>query len=869
MKGLIKRIKGWLRRPSLVALMFVAFLVFAAIVGALQTDDPSSRTPPAQSGSDASYTAPECHGSSDLTDAAHAIVDSGNATMYPAAKRLYEEVIASGIPADRACAASGLAQLLEKEDAEATAAASNASWEQKLEKSWSKWTKANVDPLKQAFIAAAGILVLLLTLSRLLTGAFVRPDSMAPDVGRRRAWWLTGILLVVAASLSPVVAARTSLDDNGWWPVAAGGSTLVLVLSLLPWKDMHWDRAVIAIGCAGLVTAVLAAPPLDVNLLLLAGAWAAAVGVALVAFARGLALAIEVQVRGSSGDDNASRARMMVARLQELGSENPRDIRVIGASDVTSLPEDALTTVPTGTFATAAFNVLKLMRPAAPWRITLSQPDDATLVMEITRNRTAVPEGSMVVNVADLPKPRPAGKGEAAAKADEKQDEPKARDLDDLLTIAAAHTLLVLADVHSELKEGLCGARRWRALALHAIALRPGTSPERRSVLLHAAVDASPRFILPRMALVNEIDDGDDVGRLRYASEIDKLWREFKNKLEPGGQLNKVPAGYEAAQLRMLYNQAVAWMNVRTDWALAGQTNQAKDAWGKSAKASLALSDRIDLLIGDEQSPLKELVEESVRPAGFLLLDLCVHRPSDDVLHVAEVKKRGDELDPEGEKLTPQTRNDFYGRACYYASRAAEAEWKRALIDLQVAVSAPRFAEWAPRDPSMAVFTMSNESGKRASDSLIKEFKKLVTAPPPASYLELSMFRPHAELLRAYGMTQLADVGAVPRDMLANTAKVHPSVAQRWIEAARLDDFLRQLGEADDTTRLQLLDLLLSMDVTSRPDLVTRLSGDQESLNAFYVAMVKKALTKRIVPTWEETIKRWTGAQKPSALMVK
>lgn len=870
MKGAGERIKGWLRKPSLVVLGLVALLLIATVVWAMLARVPASPVTPGQTGNDAAYTAPACTGSSELTGAAAAIVQSGNATLYPAAKRLYEEVIARGAAADRACAASGLAQLLEQEDAEATAAASKASRAQKVEKSFSKWTKANIDPLKEPFLAAVAILVLLLAACRLLSGTFVRSGAIAPAGGLRRTWWVIGSALVLAASLAPIAASSISVGDSQWWPAVAAVLSFLLVVAFLPGKAMHWERPVLTLGCAGLVAAVLSAPPFDVNVVLIAGAWAAVAGVVLVASARGLSLAIEVQVRGSSGDENASRARMMVARLQELGSENPRDIRVIGASDVTSLPEDALTTVPTGTLATAVFNVVKLMRPAAPWRITLSQPDDATLVMDVSRNRTAVREGSIVVNVADLPHPRPAEEVKHTAKADEGQEGSDAHNLDDLLTIAAAQTLLVLSDRHPNLKQGLCGARNWRALALHAIAVRRGTSQERKLLLLHAAVDASPRYILPRMALVNETDDSDADGRLRYARSLDRLWDGFKAQLEPYEELNKVRAGYEAAQLRMLYNRAIAWMNVRMDRAFAGQSDDAKDAWVKSAEASIGLNKRIDLLKLDAGPALKDLVEASVRPLGFLLLDLAAHAPSGDVEYGADIQSLTEKLDPEGADLTPQTRNDFYGRACYLAAlKSAPDMWQKALIDLQVAASAPKFAEWAPKDPSMAVFTTSNEHGERADDGLIRRFKKIVTAPPPESYLELSIFSPYAATLKAFGLTRLADLAAVSRGTLASTTKVHPSVAQRWVDAAELYDFLRKQGEADDTAPLELLDLLLDMDVASRQELSAKLAGDQESQKAYYAEMVKKAQQKRTVPTWRETIERWSGTQKPDPLQIR
>ncbi|MBD3925653.1 hypothetical protein IEZ26_13550 [Nocardioides cavernae] len=815
-----------------------------------------------------------CNGSTDLTAAADAIVDSGDSTAYPAAKRLYEQVIASGSPPDRACAAVGLARLLQKEDAAATAAAakdaSKAGWEQKLQKSWSAWTKANLDPLKDVLLAALGIILVLLVLARLSAGVVVRPAAKAPADWLRLSWWTVGLALIVAAGCSAAVAAHVDVDDNKWWPFAAALTTLVLVLLLAPWRQRHqeWERPALVLAVAGAVATGLAIPAVYVDVALVAGGWAAIAGAVLVACARGTGLAIEVLVRGDSGSDNAARSQMMLARLQELGSENPHDIRHIGKSDVTSLPEDALTAVPSGAVAAALFNLLKVIRPSAPWRVTVSLPDDATLVADITRNRIAVPAGSLVVRAADLPSADADATDSATANGDA-ADASELSNLDEMLTIAAAHTLLVLSGPHEDLQEGLCGATRWQALALHAISRRPGVSDSRKSALVHAAIDASPRYLLPRMAAVNAIDDSDPDGRSRYAEALNRLWDDFDADLSPT-KPDPVRRGYEAAKLRLLYNRSIAWMNVRLDRAIAGDAEGGADAWRKSAKAALGLRERLIALEANPTPSLAALVGESVRPTAFLLRDLAAHAPEFGQ-HVDAVKSAASNLDLNRDDLKPQTRNDYYGRACFYAAVPnAPDEWKLAVRDLRVAATAPRFAEWAPQDPSMAVFILRNEGGKRAHDDLIKEFKEILAPGPLTTYLELEPFEPYAKALKGYGLLHLSDLVGVGREKLASTASVHPSVAQQWVEAALLYDLLGQLdetGEQDEATRLQLLQLLLSVDVTSRAHLVARLAGDEAALIAFYFELVKEAATLRIVPTWEETIKVWKRVDKPKPLL--
>lgn len=206
---------------------------------------------------------------------------------FPAAKRLYEQGIANGSPGDRACAAVGLARLLAAEDAAATATASQASWEQKLQKGWAAWVKKHLTPLKDASLAAIGLLLLLLALARLLSGTLVRhrlttsysphgverggspPNTPEVPATReyaarrelaRRVWWAFGLLLVLCAATSPMIATRVEVRDSWWWPVGLSLAAYLAVCVLSAWRDREGDRAPLAIGCAGAIAAMASAP---------------------------------------------------------------------------------------------------------------------------------------------------------------------------------------------------------------------------------------------------------------------------------------------------------------------------------------------------------------------------------------------------------------------------------------------------------------------------------------------------------------------------------------------------------------------------------------------------------------------------------
>ena len=223
-----------------------------------------------------------------------------------------------------------------------------------------------------------------------------------------------------------------------------------------------------------------------VDPLIILGLATGVVGIAWVAFGRGAALRLQVQVGGS---DKAT-GDLLLSRLGALGAERPNGLEVAGASDVSELPESALTTVPEGTWAQLLFNILRVVRPSTPWHVTATFPDTDCITWSIARNGIATVKGMRIATAAEIP-------------AGPEKEKPGAVDTkDELLTACAADVLVTLAEVHPRLAWGLCGAREggWRALALHAIAVRQSTGAGRRCVLLETSIDASSTYALPRLA---------------------------------------------------------------------------------------------------------------------------------------------------------------------------------------------------------------------------------------------------------------------------------------------------------------------------------------------------------------------------------
>jgi hypothetical protein len=141
----------------------------------------------------------------------------------------------------------------------------------------------------------------------------------------------------------------------------------------------------------------------------------------------------------------------------------------------------------------------------------------------------------------------------------------------ELLTVAAACILFALSERHPELRHGLCGAKKWRSIALHAIATTPSPTQDEatKEQLLAAAVDADPANLLAQVALVQtryrktyKLPD-----QHKLIKELDKRWAAIEQQVPPDGDPNREVAvpdpGYGALQLRLLFSRAAVRLNVQ------------------------------------------------------------------------------------------------------------------------------------------------------------------------------------------------------------------------------------------------------------------------------------------------------------------
>lgn len=811
------------------------------------------------------------------------IVASENEALLPIAEQAYQRLLEQS-PEDP-CAVAGLARLKLLQDGLASAQLNEQSWAwaQRLSNDWTEWYEASMKPLGAASAFSAGLLILLLILGRLLTTAFVSTATGAPSKTHRRNMCGAGILLLVVASLTPAMAASSAVVFSGtsaWWPVvilAASGLCLTLLkTSHVDVLRRGWTRAAWCVGLVGLGSVALfwlvtriVVPEATI---LLVAASLAVMGLTLTAFAWGNVLAVQVDVHDDAGTVDGSAGRLMTARLQTLGAHRPAGIHMPGPSDVTTLPEDALKTVPGGSVATLLFNILKVVRPAVPWRVLICAADQERHTLSITRNGRAVEEGSEVLTTSDIP-------GLAVTpgrnEGEDNHDVSAGAVTDELLTASAAHVLRILSLRHVELKEGMCGADTWKALALHAVAVRSSTRAARRKLLLATAIDASPKYILPRAAYLNTMEVDTAEGRLRYADKIDALWREYGKVL--GGELmESAPTapekGYEAIQLRLLYNRAVGWANVRIDESLGGPGDSGfaastlNEAWRSAAIAALALNRRLadvdPYWLDAGHTPhgievTQPLARRMRLTAAYVLHELSQRVPTGMDRLATQVYEWVSELSL-ANLPPPETRYDAYAYACLIAS-GSDQERTCALDWLEMSVTAQSLPEWAREDPSLAPFWRDGHKPK-ASPEQVRRFREILADAPIDTYLDLEPFKGHQEELRAFGMLSISDLLRVRPSEVAAKVGVHRSTARSWRRIAELYRSAIEPDWAGGSQRLEVLQALLGAGVSS----VSGLRNAMVNREEFYREFVKNSKGLTFDISREETVCKWQRYQKGS-----
>ena len=606
-----------------------------------------------------------------VTRAADEILASEIKDLYPVARQVYLQRIRQD-PTD-SCATQGLATLTAAEKAAKDEATSAETAErtrlQSAKASWDSWSKKYTTPSGAIASVCAALLALLLILARLATPLVVSPQTQPTRERHRKLIWGAGLLLTFAASTTPFLVADSALANPGaTWPVVTLLATAIVLWLLEPQagatsigqtpahrqsQSSGWNRVRLLVGIVGILATVseflttLGAPSGLQLSALIAGASSAIIGTALVSLARGLALALRVQVFSTQGAADVAAGRLMVARLENLGSQRPAGLLTAEGTDVTDLPADALTSVPSGVFAKTLFDVLRLVTPGSPWRVEVTFTSSETISVTVSRNRVAVPNGSLIISIADFPDDATYTKssteeGAVAVSADNRNV------ADELLTAAAAHVLMVLSQSHTQLKTGMCGADTWSALAMHAIAARGRSSDSRRVKLLERAIDGSPNYLLARLALLNTMAEDSADAWFSYANHLDDLWADFGERLGGNPRFEATVLepddGYDATQLRMLINRSISWLNVYMHYVIdheeklseylshaanqdgeCGPDHEARiRAWARSAAAAMQLRTRWGAVRGKDE--LRDIVDEMELTSAYLLLDLHFQR---------------------------------------------------------------------------------------------------------------------------------------------------------------------------------------------------------------------------------------------------
>ena len=586
----------------------------------------------------------------------------------------------------------------------------------------------------------------------------------------------------------------------------------------------------------------------------------AVVGVVLTGRAQGLRLRLQVDVMDAEGDHDANGASYLIARLEQLGSDRPRELELPLQTDVTTLPEDALTALPQGRVAAAVVNALRAVLPTVPWRSTVRLVDDQTVTVILERNGKVVEELTRIgLPELTLPGTGDGGDGEQAT----------ARTRGQLLTAAAAYSFFALVRRHPRLVPGLCGATVWKSSALHVLATE-GPLPDDPALeqrLLAEAVGLDPGNATARLAYLllcfgrrgKDPDDQRAFAGLVWQHYGEVFWKLFqKSEWEPPER------GFEALQLRFLYARAAACMNLHLllakDAATADEAAVALlDARGAARWLIRRLSQQ---QWGDEG--LAKFVED-VRPSARLLWNGIRDVSDWWQLDPANAdpdwwQERADleaEMATAAWQTTPATglsRDARYGRACWLAQRpydnAAEQRdgLHQAIEDLRESASVQRLRDWARDDPSLAIFR-----DPATDHELRSAYKKIVGDPPPSRFLQLTPFAEHAERLRAYGVDDAERLAGASAWRLAVHLGVELSTVQHWQGIARLAGATRDGTGGDDVAAVQLL---IDCGVRS-PEALREHLRTGPSRNELYTAMVQAAAGLVYEPDRATTVDHW------------
>jgi hypothetical protein len=805
-----------------------------------------------------------------VLEVADALADAG---LYERAEELYKGWLAKN-PTD-SCAARGLAFVSQQKDAAAT----NADAERAASR-WDEFYADWIEPATRLLLPFIAVLLVLLVLARLATPFAVSPQAKTSEGKLRRFLWWFGMALLVVSAVGVIMAAplyQAVIDGAArsfTWPawVLALGLAAMVALGLRTVADRLGSRApaVRLIAASGLTVMVLL---VGVGLvtgsqLALWGLWilalvAAALGVYLVAAARGQDLRLQVAARTATGQADPDAADYVIGRLEALGSGRPRGLEIPQQTDVTALPDQALSALPQGRIAAALSKVLQAaIVPAVPWRATVSKLNDDTAAVTLTRNGRLADAVVISRPLLALPPIPVEGKGK-------ERDDKIARAYAQLLTAAAAFILLRLSDRHHDLKKGLCGAHQWQSVAGHVLATEKplAEDPGAQKALLAVAVDTDPNNALACVAHIHllgrQADDWE--GQQRFALAMQVEYEQHFSKLSEQQPPKEPKKGFEALQLRMLFSIAAAWLNC---YLLLEKKDE--DVWGNARNAASVLVRRLDRLGKDPVASvlkLEDFVTEMRSVAGYLCLGIHDetgqgnrHKLPEDVLRLAEAWTSA-------EPPPPLSLKAMYDRACWRAEKAGAANTQqltKALDDLELAVGLEDLRLWARDDPAFEALRQdvdelpgctgddaASRKNREQALAVRRRYRRLVGDKAPSDLLDLLPFAELAPKLHALGIHDAKQLDKrtrtwLQRRRLARQVGIGTPVVERWRRLAKLAQIV---GETPSDSKV--ISLLLAENVDS-PDALRRRKAAE-----LHKQLRKAATSRDVIPPTKKTIEEW------------
>jgi hypothetical protein len=596
------------------------------------------------------------------------------------------------------------------------------------------------------------------------------------------------------------------------------GATIILIIGIALGIGLHWSTAWLAGDSAVLVCALVLA----------------ALGIALVAWARGIGIGLVIQGHDKTGAGDAGLGAFVRVRLYLLGSQEPKGILFTQQTDISTLPSKgsvvtqqkdastlasgALGLIPAGILAKLAALFVSLFTPPTPWRVDVTEQNDGSIAVSVRRNGRVAEAAVIRASTLELPSKQveganggsDAGGSTPAVRAGPPGSGPSGSGADgdwttELRTAAAAFVLVTLSRCYYHLRAGLCGATDWRSVALQVIASDPASrlsAKDRHAALVQAVADDRENKAA-ELALLSD--------SYRTATSPDDL-AYFATKLER--LLDRLPEHDEGTlplRLRSRFNMILAYVNYAA--SLTGkQPDEAalrRAACAALMKAKTQVVYLLDFWSRQEMQYKYTALWQSMYASVYFAAESIsaeLHRTCDDdeAARIPNAKEAHYLL--HAVNWPPLARYEYAccltrGRRKLGAAKAAE--YAEALNELEMAVADPVMLRWARRDPSLAELHDVDQVRQACADAqetlevartafkIVARFKDLVGDPVPADFLSLPPFAAYRDALLLRGIHDAAELRQTPTRRLRSELSITLGEVALWL---RVTDLYEMVG---------------------------------------------------------------------------